>query len=105
MNHLWLRHFGRGIVATPEDLGASGARPSHPALLDWMASEFMASGWKMKTMHRMLVTSSTYRMSSTPDEANQKVDPDNVPSGECLHAGWKPSSCATISSTSAGAST
>jgi hypothetical protein len=78
MNHLWLRHFGRGIVATPENLGHDGARPSNPALLDWLAAEFMASGWRMKAMHRMLVTSSTYRMSSTPDEADAKIDPDNV---------------------------
>jgi hypothetical protein len=78
MNHLWLRHFGRGIVATPENFGASGALPSHPALLDWLAAEFMASGWKMKTMHRLLVTSTTYRMASTTDEADHKIDPDNV---------------------------
>ncbi len=77
MNHLWLRHFGRGIVTTPENFGTNGARPSHPALLDWLAAEFMETGWKMKPMHRMIVTSSTYRMASTPDEANAQRDPDN----------------------------
>jgi hypothetical protein len=78
MNHLWLRHFARGIVATPENLGNDGARPSHPALLDWLAAEFMANGWQMKPMHRMIVTSNTYRMSSTPDEADAAIDPDNI---------------------------
>jgi hypothetical protein len=78
VNHLWLRHFGRGLVATPEDFGRNGARPSHPALLDWLATEFMESGWKMKDLHRMLVTSSTYRMASTPDDADATIDLDNV---------------------------
>ena len=78
MNHLWLRHFGRGIVATPENFGTNGARPSHPALLDWLASEFTAGGWKMKPMHRMIATSRTYRMASTPDESDAKIDPDDI---------------------------
>jgi hypothetical protein len=78
MNHLWLRHFGRGLVATPENFGNSGAQPSHPALLDWLAAEFMAGGWKMKAMHRMIVTSSTYRMAGTPDPASIQADPDNI---------------------------
>jgi hypothetical protein len=78
MNHLWLRHFGRGIVTTPENLGASGARPSHPALLDWLAAEFMARGWSMKAMHRLIVTSGTYRMASTLDDTDAQADPDNV---------------------------
>ncbi|MGV3530845.1 MAG: DUF1549 and DUF1553 domain-containing protein [Chthoniobacteraceae bacterium] len=78
VNHIWLRHFGRGIVNTPADFGRSGNQPSHPALLDWLAEEFMESGWKMKALHRLLVTSSTYRMSSTPDEENAARDIDNV---------------------------
>ncbi|MHA3770841.1 DUF1553 domain-containing protein [Verrucomicrobiota bacterium sgz303538] len=78
VNHMWLRHFGRGIITTPENFGRSGAQPSHPALLDWLAEELMASGWKMKALHRMIVTSSTYRMASTPDEANAKIDTDNI---------------------------
>jgi hypothetical protein len=77
-NHLWLRHFGSGIVSTPADFGGSGARPSHPALLDWLASELVASGWSMKAMHRLIVTSSTYQMASTPDEENARADGDNV---------------------------
>ncbi len=78
MNHIWLRHFGRGIVSTPENFGANGTRPSHPELLDWLASEFMARGWSMKEMHRLILTSSTYRMASTGDEANSRLDPDNI---------------------------
>ena len=78
MNQLWLRHFGQGIVGTPADFGRNGKAPSHPQLLDWLAAEFMAQGWKMKTMHRLIVTSRTYRMAGTPDAADAKIDPDNV---------------------------
>lgn len=77
VNQMWLRHFGRGIVATPADFGRNGRPPSHPQLLDWLASEFVARGWSMKAIHRLLVTSSTYRMAATPDEASAKVDQDN----------------------------
>ena len=78
VNHVWLRHFGRGIVPSVDDFGANGRAPSHPALLDWLAAEFMERGWSMKQLHRLLVTSSTYRMASTPDESNARVDEDNV---------------------------
>ena len=78
MNHLWLRHFGQGIVPTPADFGRNGRPPSHPQLLDWLAAEFMAQHWSMKAMHRLIVTSSTYRMASTLDEADAKIDPDNI---------------------------
>jgi hypothetical protein len=78
MNQIWLRHFGQGIVPTPQDFGRNGKPPSHPQLLDWLASEFMARDWDMKTMHKLIVTSSTYRMASTPDERNAKIDPDNT---------------------------
>ncbi len=78
MNHTWLRHFGRGLVPTPADFGRNGRPPSHPQLLDWLASEFAAQGWSMKAMHRLMVTSSTYRQASTPDEVNGKLDPDNI---------------------------
>ena len=77
MNHLWLRHFGAGIVPTPADFGFNGKLPTDPALLDWLAAEFMKSNWSMKSMHRLIVTSATYRMASTPDAANAKIDPDN----------------------------
>jgi hypothetical protein len=78
VNQIWLRHFGQGIVATPADFGRNGRPPSHPQLLDWLAAEFMAQGWSMKGLHRLLVTSSTYRLASTPDEADAARDPDNV---------------------------
>jgi len=78
MNHLWLRHFGRGIVPTPADFGRNGRPPSHPQLLDWLAAEFMAQNWSMKKMHRLIVTSGTYRMASTLDEVDAKIDPDNI---------------------------
>jgi hypothetical protein len=78
MNHIWLRHFGQPIVGTPADFGFNGKPPTDPALLDWLAAEFMKRNWSMKEMHRLMVTSSAYRMSSTPDLANAKIDPDNI---------------------------
>jgi len=78
MNHLWLRHFGEAIVPSVHDFGRNGRKPSHPALLDWLAAELMDHGWSMKHMHRLIVTSSAYRMASTPSEANLARDRDNV---------------------------
>ena len=78
MNHIWQRHFGQGIVPSMFDFGRNGRAPSHPALLDWMADEFMARGWSMRQMHKMILMSSTYRQSSTPDDANLTKDRDNV---------------------------
>ena len=77
MNQIWLRHFGQGLVPSPSDFGHNGKPPSHPQLLDWLAGEFMARGWDMKAMHKLIVTSGAYRMASTPDERNAKIDPDN----------------------------
>jgi len=78
MNHIWLRHFGQALVPSVTDFGANGRAPTNPQLLDWLAAEFMAQNWSMKKMHRLMVTSSAYRMASTPDETNAKIDPDNV---------------------------
>ncbi|HEX7861013.1 MAG TPA: DUF1553 domain-containing protein [Verrucomicrobiae bacterium] len=78
MNHLWLRHFGTGIVPTPADFGRNGRAPTHPQLLDWLAAEFMSQGWRMKEMHRLILKSSTYRMASTTDSASSAIDPDNA---------------------------
>ncbi len=64
VNRLWQHHFGEGLVATPSDFGVNGARPSHPELLDWLASELVAHGWSLKHIHRLIVTSATYRQSS-----------------------------------------
>jgi hypothetical protein len=70
VNRIWQQHFGRGLVATPNDFGLAGARPTHPELLDWLAGEFIRSGWSVKHLHRLIVTSATYRqMSRTPDAA------------------------------------
>ncbi len=77
VNRLWRDHFGRGIVATPSDFGTQGAAPSHPELLDWLASEFVARGWSLKAMHRLMVTSATYRQSSTPTAETLAADPEN----------------------------
>ncbi len=77
VNHIWLRHFGQALVPTVFDFGRNGRPPSHPALVDWLASELMHKDWKMKHLHRLIVTSSTYRQASTPDEANAKLDRDN----------------------------
>ncbi|MBV6498679.1 MAG: hypothetical protein CJBNEKGG_00907 [Prosthecobacter sp.] len=79
-NHLWIRHFGVGIVATPDDFGANGKKPTHPALLDWLAAEFIRSGHDLKHMHRLIISSAVYRRASTsgPATANDAADPDNL---------------------------
>lgn len=61
VNRIWLHHFGQGIVSTPGDFGQLGARPSHPALLDWLATEFMANGWSLKYLHRLIMSSALYQ--------------------------------------------
>jgi hypothetical protein len=78
VNRLWLHHFGRGIVATPSDFGAMGEEPTHPELLDWLACELSARGWSLKSMHRLIATSATYRQSSQADPAALAADPDNT---------------------------
>lgn len=80
VNHMWLRHFGRPLVPTVFDFGMNGKPPSHPALLDWLATEFVKSGWSMKAIHRLMVTSATYRMRSSAGAAshpNAVADPEN----------------------------
>src|SRR5262249_22307532 len=62
VNRLWQQHFGRGIVATPNDFGAQGERATHPELLDWLAVELAENGWSLKHIHRLMVMSSAYRM-------------------------------------------
>ena len=64
-NRVWHFHFGQGLVATPNDFGVSGARPTHPQLLDWLATKFIESGWSVKALHRLIVNSATYRQAST----------------------------------------
>ncbi len=74
---MWARHFGQPLVPTVFDFGANGRPASHPALLDWLASELMDHGWSMKHVHRLMVTSRAYRQESTWDAAAARVDPDN----------------------------
>ena len=77
VNRFWMHHFGRGIVATPGDFGLAGERPSHPELLDWLAARFMQEGWRLKPLHRLIVTSTAYRQSSR-NPAAVTADSDNV---------------------------
>jgi mono/diheme cytochrome c family protein len=75
VNRVWQRYFGEGIVATSDNFGHLGARPTHPELLDWLATEFVRGGWKMKALHRLLVTSTVYRQSSAARPDAETVDP------------------------------
>ena len=78
VNRMWMHHFGKGLVASPSNFGRTGVPPSHPELLDWLATEFVQCGWSMKTMHRLIVTSTAYRQTSRLDPAVRQADPDNV---------------------------
>ncbi len=78
MNRVWMRYFGKGLVETEEDFGTQGTPPSHPELLDWLASEFVRSGWSLKHMHRLIATSATYRQSSSPRPELLERDPRNI---------------------------
>ncbi len=77
VNRLWQGHFGRGIVSTPSDFGTQGVEPTHPELLDWLATELPRRGWSLKAMHRLMVTSATYRQSSAGDPSAVAADPEN----------------------------
>jgi len=77
VNRIWQQYFGAGLVATPEDFGARCDLPSHPALLDWLAREFIESGWSIKHIHRLIVNSATYRQSSKVTPKLQEADPTN----------------------------
>ena len=77
VNRLWHYHFGIGLVDTPNDFGANGGRPSHPELLDWLASELVRNGWSLKKLHRLLVTSAVYRQSSRSNADGMSKDNDN----------------------------
>ncbi|MBM3982209.1 MAG: DUF1553 domain-containing protein [Planctomycetes bacterium] len=77
VNRLWQHHFGRGLVATPNDFGTRGARPTHPELLDWLACELVARDWSLKHLHRLMVTSETYRQSARGDHG-ARADPGNA---------------------------
>jgi hypothetical protein len=76
-NRTWQFHFGRGLVASSNDLGVMGDAPTHPELLDWLAAEAMTSGWRLKPLHRMIVLSQTYQRASAFQREAAKLDPDN----------------------------
>ena len=78
VNRIWQYHFGQGLAGTPNNFGATGKKPTHPDLLDWLASEFMSKGWSVKQMHRIIMASETYRRASTHPDVDQlaKLDPE-----------------------------
>ncbi|MSU66178.1 MAG: DUF1553 domain-containing protein [Opitutus sp.] len=77
VNRLWQHHFGRGLVPTPSDFGTHGQKPTHPELLDWLAGEFVAGGWSIKQLHRIILRSATYRQSTVVGADHLSSDPDN----------------------------
>lgn len=77
VNRLWQHHMGRGIVATPSDFGAQGERPTHPELLDDLAKELIRGGWRLKPIHRLIMTSAAYRQDARIDPVKRKLDPEN----------------------------
>jgi hypothetical protein len=78
VNRMWQHHFGAGIVTTPGNFGKAGAKPSHPELLDWLATEFVDGDWKLKSLHRLIVTSAAYRQSSHVTDDALRLDPDGI---------------------------
>jgi hypothetical protein len=78
VNRVWAQHLGRGLVATPSNFGALGEKPSHPELLDWLTVQFVEHGWSLKWLHREILLSATYRLSSEANPANAETDADNV---------------------------
>ncbi len=77
VNRLWQHHLGRGIVATPNDFGVQGQKPTHPELIDWLAAKLIAEGWRLKPIHKLIMTSAVYMQSAKFDEADSAKDPDN----------------------------
>lgn len=77
VNRLWQHHFGRGIVSTPNDFGFQGQRPTHPELLDWLAGQLIENDWRLKPLHKLIMTSAAYMQSSELDTADADIDPEN----------------------------
>jgi hypothetical protein len=77
VNRIWQGHFGEGLVRTPNNFGIVGERPTHPELLDWLASEFILQGWSVKKMHRLMMLSNAYQMNSEVTDEKREKDPDN----------------------------
>jgi uncharacterized protein DUF1553/uncharacterized protein DUF1549 len=77
VNRIWQQHFGEGLVRTPNNFGKMGERPTHPELLDWLATEFVKNGWSVKSLHRLIMNSDTYQMASADIQSNVAIDRDN----------------------------
>ena len=77
VNRIWQQHFGHGLVLTPGNFGTTGSPPTHPKLLDWLATEFVRSGWSLKQLHRWILTSEVYRQRSDVDPERARLDPEN----------------------------
>jgi hypothetical protein len=79
VNRIWQHHFGKGLAASPNDFGMLGEKPTHPVLLDWLAGEFVKGGWKVKRMHRLIMTSAAYRQTARfePSNTHNFIDPEN----------------------------
>ena len=78
VNRMWHHHFGRGIVATPSDFGTRGEKPTHPELLDWLATELIRGGWKLKPIHKLIMTSAVYMQAGDVTESGARKDPENL---------------------------
>ena len=78
VNQVWLRHFGSGLVPSPSNFGRSGEPPTHPEMLDWLATEFVGKGWSIKTLHRLMMTSTAYRQTSRVGREALELDPENI---------------------------
>jgi hypothetical protein len=78
VNRIWMHHFGRGLVASASNFGRNGVLPSHPELLDWLATEFVRGGWSLKSMHKLIMTSAAYRQSSALGAERRSADPENI---------------------------
>ena len=78
VNRIWQHHFGEGIVSTPGNFGKSGTRPSHPELLDWLATEFVRTGWDVKGLQKTIVMSATYRQASRVTPELLMKDPETI---------------------------
>jgi hypothetical protein len=77
VNRVWLWHFGEGLVRSPDNFGSLGERPTHPELLDWLAVQFVEQGWSLKALHRLIMLSATYQMSTASNESAARADPEN----------------------------
>src|SRR5262249_50885444 len=78
VNRVWQHHFGKGLVRTPSNFGALGERPTHPELLDHLATRFIASGWSLKTLHREIMLSATYQLNSEFGVRNSELAPNSI---------------------------